>query len=234
MEIIKTNEPLYIVGDSHGLWDYLFRKLDHNDIKDCYLWSVGDNGIGFLHESKQYRQFEDLNNRLSKRNIKFYSIAGNHDHRSKYFDGSVDMSNFKLIPDYTQIQFNDELFLLVGGAISIDRIYRKLGHSYWDDEAFILNKDKAVKCDVLITHSGPSWIGPFEKDGISSWCDRDHTLWDECVMERKNHNELLKLTRPNRLYLGHFHQSQSVDFDGCYGRILDELEITEHRPRNEQ
>lgn len=229
MEEIKTSEPLYIVGDSHGLWDHLFRKLDHNNIRDCYLWSVGDNGIGFLHETKQSRQFEDLNNRFSKRNIKFYSIAGNHDHRSKYFDGSVNLSNFTLLKDYTKIKFNDELFLLVGGAISIDRIYRVLGHSYWDDEEFILDKSKIVECDTLITHSGPSWIGPFEKSGISGWCQKDPLLWDECVEERKLHGELVKLSKPKKLFLGHFHCSQSVDFECCRARILDELEIVEYR-----
>jgi hypothetical protein len=80
-----------------------------------------------------------------------------------------------------------------------------------------------------VTHSAPTWSGPFDKSGISGWCDRDETLWDECLQERKDHDVLIKLCGASRHYCGHFHTSSSVDFDGCISTILDELEVKEIR-----
>ena len=93
-------------------------------------------------------------------------------------------SNLEFIEDYTVKDLNGEKFLFVGGAISIDRRYRRESIDYWIDEPFVFDENKAQECDVLVTHSAPSWIGPFDKDGISGWCAKDENLWDEGVMER--------------------------------------------------
>ena len=82
---------------------------------------------------------------------------------------------------------------------------------------------------MLITHSAPHWIGPFDKQSISSWCDRDPGLWDLCHKERIEIAELIKLCRPSKSYHGHFHASHWVDFDDCYATILNIEEIKEHR-----
>jgi hypothetical protein len=95
---------------------------------------------------------------------------------------------------------------------------------------FVLDESKIVECDVLVTHSGPNWIGPFDKEGISGWCKRDEKLWDECLKERSDHNRLYELAKPKKSYLGHFHMYQAVEHNGCYATILDELQIVEHRP----
>jgi hypothetical protein len=107
-----------------------------------------------------------------------------------------------------------------------------LNVSYWKDESFVLKPELIKPCDVLIAHSAPTWIGPFDKQGIKSWCDQDPTLWDECVKEREHHNELILLSQPSKAYFGHFHESHLVEMNGCKARILAEMEITEHRYEN--
>jgi hypothetical protein len=222
------NKLVYILGDSHGKYDQLFSNLDDFNIQDCIIIHVGDGGEGFLEKNKQLRQFDLLNDRFKKRNIEYMSIRGNHSD-PKYFDGSIKLSNFRLLPDYHVEFINDEKFLFVGGAVSIDRKIRKPNFSYWEDELFVLKPEFAVPCDVLITHSAPIWIGPVDKDGILGWCERDQYLWRDCIKEREDHTELYKLTKPKKSYMGHFHQPFSVDFCGCRARILAELEIIEHR-----
>ena len=76
--------------------------------------------------------------------------------------------------------------------------------------------------------SGPTWNGPFEKDGIQSWCDKDPTLWEECLKERTEHDILIKKSKAKRHYCGHFHQYYFVDFDDCCSRIIAEFEIVQH------
>ena len=222
------SKPTYILGDHHGNYNRVFDKIYKNQIEDCLLIHVGDGGEGFKSRDKELETFNILDEKFSSLGIQYMSIRGNHSDPS-YFDGSIDLSHFRLLPDYHTEIINDEKFLFVGGAVSIDRVYRKEGLSYWSDELFVLKPELVEKCDVLITHSAPSWIGDFDKEGISSWCEKDKTLWDLCYKERIEHNELIKLCQPSKSYHGHFHASHWVDFDGCYATILAIEEMKEHR-----
>ncbi len=224
----NLNQDLYLVGDIHGDWDFLFKKLDHLEITNCYLLHVGDGGEGFLPEPKQERQFEHHNQCFKKRNIQYLSIRGNHSNPS-YFQGQIKYSNFELLPDYTYREFNGEKYLFIGGAISIDRQIRIPDRTWWENEKFVFKPELVKKVDVLVTHSGPSWNGNNTKDGIQSWCDTDHTLWEECFEERQDHDKLIELCSPRKHYCGHFHQSSSIQVNGCVSRILDMVEIVEHR-----
>jgi Icc-related predicted phosphoesterase len=224
----NTYEKILVLGDHHGNYNRIFDKIYKNQIENCLLIHVGDGGEGFKSRDKEIKTFNILNEKFKSLGIQYMSIRGNHSDPS-YFDGSVDLSNFKLLPDYHTEIINEEKFLFVGGAVSIDRIFRKEGSSYWSDEIFVLKPELVEKCDVLITHSAPSWIGPFDKESISSWCEKDKTLWDLCYKERIEHNELIKLCQPSKSYHGHFHASHWVDFDGCYSTILEIEEIKEHR-----
>ena len=225
------SNPIYIIGDIHGAFNRLMKKVSDLDLKDCTLICVGDLGMGFNYSPEGERKGCLLMNEFfEERNMIFLSIRGNHDD-PQYFNGPnrIDLSHFKLLPDYHTETINDEKFLFVGGAVSIDRAFRKEGLSYWSDEVFILKPELVDKCDVLITHSAPSWIGPFDKAALSGWCEKDPTLWDLCYKERIEHSELIKLCQPSKAYHGHFHASHWVDFAECYSTILAIEEIKEHR-----
>ncbi len=223
-------KPIYILGDVHGLFEKLINIVKSNEIRDSIIICVGDLGIGFSDHYKTLKQCEYLDKFFRGKNIHFYSIRGNHDAPS-YFKGDkrIVLPNFELIQDYTVKEINDQKFLFVGGATSIDRINRRPNSSWWEDEVFNLEMSAIERCDVLITHSAPTWNGPSDKEGISYWCDRDPSLWDECLKERKEHDILIKLTGTKHHYAGHFHQYYNVDFDGCRSIILEELQIYEHR-----
>jgi hypothetical protein len=227
---MNNSRPIYIVGDIHGQFANLRLNILNYDIKDCYMFCVGDLGIGFQHPAKgELSQCRKLNTFLSGRNINFYSIRGNHDD-PKYFNGPshIELSNFKLLADYYTETFNGEKFLFVGGAVSVDRIHRKEGRSYWFGEKFAYKQELVDKCDVLITHSAPSWNGPNDKTGIESWCYYDKTLYDECLKERFDHDSLLRQCAPKKHYCGHFHISSTAENHGCISRILNIDEIKEH------
>ena len=57
------------------------------------------------------------------------------------FEGTV-ADNFKLVEDYTIMQYGDKLIQFIGGAISVDRSGRKEGTSYWKDEGVEFKKNK--------------------------------------------------------------------------------------------
>lgn len=227
---MKDIEKISVIvhGDNHGQWDRLFRLIDEKSIEDCILIGVGDCGVGFKAPHKQKREFELLNDGFKKRNIDYLAVRGNHDDPS-YFLGQYNYTHFKLLPDYHTETINGEKFLFVGGAVSIDRRLRVLGQSYWSDEAFVLDESKIVDCDVLITHSPPYWIGPYDKQDIANWCERDYSLWDECAKERLEVAQLIEKCGAKKHYAGHLHCTAWVDFKDCYSTILDIDEFKEHR-----
>lgn len=228
----KYIKPIILIGDIHGAFNRLKDLIWKQQIENCWLICVGDLGIGFNYSPEgEMQACKDLNSYFAKRNIHFLSIRGNHDDPLYFNDPQyrIDLSNFKLLPDYHRETLNGEEFLFVGGAVSIDRKYRVLGRSYWEDELFVLKPELAGKCDVLVTHSAPYWIGPFDKEGLAGWSEKDPTLWDECYKERIEHDELIKLCQPRKHYCGHFHTSSWVDFRDCYSTILNIEETKEHK-----
>lgn len=220
-------QPVYIFGDIHGnfLWVRYIARCKH--LEKCVLISVGDFGIGFTRNLTQdLKDLNVLNNFLIERQITLYVIRGNHDNPN-YFNGNVSLnySNIHFVADYTLLTIDNIKYLLVGGAISIDRKIREINTEWWSDEVFVLDESKIVECDVLITHTTPTWLGPLDKSGYSYYCDNDPTLTEDLIKERRDIDTLVRLCKPKRLYAGHFHAYYYNEFEGCVGRILDIKEI---------
>lgn len=223
-------KPVIIIGDIHERWNCLKKTIMDYFICDCYLICVGDLGIGFP-DSSQYDVQADLNEFFRDLNIHFISIRGNHDDPAAFRTGSIlKWSNFELVADYSIKIINGEKYQFVGGALSVDRSdsHRIEGLTYWSDETFVCRPDLAEQCDVLITHSSPSWNGPSDKNGIASYCVADLTLWDECIQERKDIDRLYEICQPKYHYCGHFHQYYYMTNNGSRSIILAELQPKEH------
>jgi UDP-2,3-diacylglucosamine pyrophosphatase LpxH len=220
---------IFIVGDIHGAFNALFQNLDYHGISNCYLICVGDAGVGFNKtKEKELRYIQQLEERFRARNIRFISVRGNHDD-AIFFDGTVNHDYFKLLPDYTKLELNGEKWFFVGGATSVDRTDRLPGRGYWLSEKFIFDPNKAEKCDILITHSGPNWIGPNTNTGIvAHYSQKDLHLWDELKEERREHQKLFDICRPKKWFLGHFHVPATAEHLDCRARILNILEIVEY------
>lgn len=236
-----------IAGDHHGDWNSFMKKVVSANLHDCTIISAGDNGEGFKaqHYDENYKDdyyalYNQLNEELAYRGIQFYSIRGNHTDPTFYSgDTRVALSNFEFLEDYTYKEINGQTFLFVGGAYSIDRLDRKYLDKkngticYWRDEPFVLDKSKLQDrpVDVLVTHSGPTWLGPGCKTPfIKSLSIDDKELMSDLLRERDLHNQLFELVKPRNWYMGHFHRSEINIYQGCKGRILDILEFFEHRP----
>ena len=232
---MKNNyQYIYILGDTHGHWLRFFQDVERLDIRDALVIHVGDVGVGFSSQEGEYTKLHNLNKKLAERNINMIAIRGNHD-EPQYFSDNTTFSHLELLRDYTTREINGEKFLFVGGAISVDRYYRSSGIDYWPEEAFVLDEEKAQKCDVLITHTAPSWIGPSHHNGFCvQFFGNDPKLKEELGEEREKMNRLFELTRPNHLFCGHFHTSECKYNSGCWGRILDINELIRYEKTESQ
>lgn len=154
------------IGDIHGDFSSLGGLMKHTNYKDTAYICCGDIGLGFK-DKKEYSQiFNKLSKTASKLNCEFIFIRGNHDSK-EYFDKQlIHRKCFKCIPDYSVLKIKNHNILCIGGAISIDRRYRKetyvynLGNMsfykkcslneakklvkplYWEDEICIYDEDK--------------------------------------------------------------------------------------------
>ena len=229
--IIPIHQPINVLGDHHGYIDMMFDHVDENAIRDAVILHVGDGeeGINFWHE-----HFQLFNDECAKRGLLYLGMRGNHCDPS-FFDGSVDMPHFKLVPDYTRLAVDGKSWLLAGGATSIDRQDRKNGLDWWPEEKFRLRRDLAPPADVLVTHSGPRWIGPSSSnDFVDIYAQSESEMNDtdligELETERMLHEELFRLVRPKHWYLGHFHEPQVANHQGCVIRLLTMHEMQLHR-----
>jgi hypothetical protein len=231
----KINCDLIVLtADSHGEWQSLFKKIDHLQLENCLLIHCGDIGLGFNKGCE--RDIIKYNNWFKERNIEFLGVQGNHENPA-YFNGSINFSHFKALKNYTILSINNEIWQFVGGAISVDRKMRVEGRDYWRDEVFVLDKERATKCDVLITHTGPPWIGPSEKgQHMEQYYAKDLHLREELIQERKSIQELYDICRPKKSFLGHFHRHENNTYHGegytCKAMILDILEFYEYKKEN--
>ena len=146
------------------------------------------------------------------------------------------LSNLKLLPDYTRLELNGETWLFVGGAVSVNRIDKIQCGEWWSREGFRLDPSRAGPADVLVTHSGPNWIGPgFSSPLIKTYAQAEDeygtsSLVADLKEERRQHDRLFRLVKPRTWYLGHFHQKAEKQNAGCRVRILDCGELVRHSP----
>lgn len=222
MDFELENKPLYFLGDHHGEYQAINNIIKHNDMKDCYILHVGDGGEGFIpFERKQQRQYEYHNNFFKGRGIRYFSIRGNHSN-PEHFKGNVNLSNFTLLEDYSVLTYNNKTIQLIGGAISLDRVYRKQGVSYWEDEPINFDAAKCKEVDVLITHSAPNWCFPYglNNDIVKRWCSLDSKLLQDLTEERELLAKVFDLCKPSVYAYGHFHMSHIEHIKNCVCKAL--------------
>ena len=230
--IRSIEAPVYMLGDNHGFYGEIYDILEQRKIRDSVIIHVGDGEEGCENWSDDGVRY--ANSRFQEVGVEYLSIRGNHSNPA-LFDGSVNHSHFKLLPDYTRLLINGQSWLLIGGAISINRMDLIPGVDWWRDERFVLRKDLIASADVLVTHSGPSWIGPtcrneFVQIFADSEMERGIDLIDELEIERQLHDRLFEAVRPRHWYLGHFHHSETLINMGCTTRILSVCELHHHHP----
>lgn len=231
MKNLESEKPLIFLGDHHGAWNMLFDIIRLKDIRDCYIISVGDLGIGFHKKEKEQKQTENLNNFFKQKNINFYGIRGNHDDPS-YFSGEnrICLDNFELIEDYTMSEYGDKSIQFIGGAISVDRTGRNIGTSYWENEGVVFNREACKKVDILVTHTAPSHCFPQQfNEMVYGWAGQDAYLIQDLTDERAVMDEIFKACNPSSHLYGHFHSTWSEEINGCRHRSLNINEFFEYR-----
>ena len=245
--LVQSRAIVYIIPK------YLY-KLDTNyDFCGIFIRNYqkrnGDCGFGFDKPGYYDNVYNRNSSRLSKANNWVVMIRGNHDDPAYFQEERVHHERFRCIPDYSVIQACRHNILCVGGAVSIDRDYRKKHDSrhsrsgvasYWADEMPVYDKEKLdsisqeLKIDTVITHTAPSFCELIPKGGLTECATLDPDIPSDCAKERETmdriHNYLKSAGHPvSHWYYGHFHQSWNSEIDGILFSMLDIMEFKEIR-----
>lgn len=82
--------------------------------------------------------------RMNQANNWIVFVRGNHDNPA-YFDGAMfNAKRFIAVPDYSILQACNHTILCVGGAISIDRIYRKINGKKENTDSISMIRKKTI------------------------------------------------------------------------------------------
>jgi hypothetical protein len=221
----------YLLGDHHSNYDDLISALLRRGLRQCRIIHVGDGEEGYA-DSWDHETPEHLDNSFAKLDIEYLSIRGNHSNPN-VFDGSVNLPNFQLLPDYSRLELDGQSWLFVGGAISINRLDREPGKNWWIEEEMILDETRAQPADVMVTHTGPSWLAPPRNAMVDYYAAAEVAI-GTATLHRELHDEatrldrLFKLVRPRQWYFGHHHHSATHHHDKCTIRQLDVAELVRH------
>lgn len=178
---------IFLTGDTHGIggfrrFDLFNRLVGSGLIKEDYLVVLGDFGCPFNNTTDVYNYQNEIKalEKLSEMSWTTLFVDGNHEN----------FTNLKNLPEVEFLggkagqfvtedkklsiyhlkrgeiyNFEGMKAFCFGGAFSIDRSMRILGHSYWEEEeasyqeiSYAENKLDSVnwQVDLVLTHTGPT------------------------------------------------------------------------------
>ena len=223
----------FVTGDKHGDFSSIYDFIDRMDFnyEEINILILGDCGL-FWRDDKRDAEFKIKFHEL---NYKFhiYFIDGNHENfnilnsLSNNENKIIDISNhIHYIKRGTILDLPIGKCLFLGGADSVDKIFRKKDIDWWENER-ITDKDieniPAGKYDYLFTHC----------TNYNTCKNFRHLLYTIEVKENEeNHisekklDELNKKITYNKNFFGHYHINKELDKNHyCLYNDIIELEV---------
>jgi DNA repair exonuclease SbcCD nuclease subunit len=165
----------YLTGDTHGRTD--IGKLSYKHWPQSKDLTIEDNLIilgdfGVIWSNIQDSEEKHLLRFLRQRNYKILVVRGNHDNHPRLnsfpeinmFGDKVKQisDNVFMLIDGHIYTINGQTYFVLGGAESVDKMYRREGINWWPEEipsyltvyeGFERLKDVNNKVDYVLTHA---------------------------------------------------------------------------------
>lgn len=230
-EIFKKHQNdthVMISGDWHGNTAWALKEIKRIKRKNANLiLHLGDFGFWMRADDTEKEYLDELEKLLEKLDVDIFVTLGNHEDWF-WFTGQWSSKENQdengspkpiavrphiiALPKVYKFFLNGKSFLSVGGAVSVDRKYRKLDVSWFKEEEITeIDTLKAIELgpvDFMLTHESPQthhstyavkeilvyggdWIPEYEK-AISS-------------LSREKISRIFQAVKPEILFHGHMH-----------------------------
>ena len=124
--VYSEAKQVVVCGDVHGAFETLVYKVCvQYSMTDTVIIVAGDCGFGFEKPNYYTTLYNRLAGRLCKANNWLLFVRGNHDDPSYFNEEKANYERFRCVPDYSVINVCGRNILCVGGAVSINRKYRR-------------------------------------------------------------------------------------------------------------
>lgn len=240
MKKVYENVSLGFIGDIHGDFQKLQKLI--KPFENTVFIVVGDCGFGFSNtkEDKIRKMLKsNFNDFLEKRNLYLLFIRGNHDDPGYFTKDKVNFTDrFVLVPDYTFLSINEITILCIGGAVSVDRRFRKVSTDYWYGEEMGYFDNYLVKnigVNIIAAHTVNKQLLSHYLPPIPDWLrisfDVDKKLKPDTEFENKVCMDILKYYKPQMWIHGHYHVSGRSQYNNTEIISLNCNELYEYRSR---
>lgn len=200
-----------VLGDTHGNvnWATKAVRTAHRlgaktivQVGDFGLWDHKEDGVKFL---------DTLNQTLRHHGVKMRVVGGNHENWDRwdwyvennpkdYHGFSFLRSHIRIAPKVHSWVWNGKRCLMVGGAVSIDKAWRKEGESWWAGEQL---KDWQV--DTAKVYTTTEYLFTHDCSNRTPWRSRLKPDLDS-QMHRQKIDEVLSAVQPKVHFHGHMHE----------------------------
>lgn len=214
---------VYITGDIHGDLDPVYTLFENfQPTEEDVIIILGDVALNYTGR---------LRDRIMKENMSalksiFFCIHGNHENRpqniesykeKEWHGGRVlyeeDFPNILFPVDGDIFEIDGKKCLVIGGAYSVDKLYRiRNGWNWWHDEqptpaikAYVEKQIESHKVDVIFSHTCPFKYIPKEcfLSGIDqSKVDNSTEQWLDTIEESVDYEAW---------YIGHWHIDKKIE-----------------------
>lgn len=206
-----------LAGDWHGNIDFSARVIDlAGDIGCRAVLQLGDFG---LWPGRENAWLDHIDARAARTGVEVVWVDGNHEHHALL--ERLSRPDHGLVPMREHVtwasrgarwEWDGLRFGALGGAVSVDRMFRRAGHNWWPGEAATeadIERLGHEPLDVLATHAAPtSYPAPARVPRLPA----------DVLADAAAHRDLLDRavanTRPRLVVHGHYHQRLHADLDG--------------------
>ena len=214
---------VFITGDIHGNPTRIIDFYESNALKDNDIIIIlGDVGANYYLNNRDNLMKSELNDI----GIDILCIHGNHEirplnlpsyHLSKWHGGKVWIEN-----DYPHLLFakdgeiyniEDNRYIVIGGAYSVDKYYRLAMHyGWWEDEQpsdeikkYVENQIDKDKINIVLSHTCPLKYEPrevFISQVNQSKVDKSTEIWLDKIENSIEYDAW---------FCGHWHTDKKID-----------------------
>lgn len=202
---------MMVAGDTHGGIKHLEGKVRVAKAYGCdRIMVVGDFGMWPGWKGVQF--LDDVNALVREQEMFLFALPGNHEDHDQWEHwlnmGLPTSAGFTYVRDHLLIspkvhnwKWDGKRFFICGGAVSIDKGWRREGESWWRNEEFTeanlasVEKYNGPEIDYLFTHD----------------CS-DHTRFNgrlkpdmDSQANRRRIDRAIKALRPKMHFHGHMH-----------------------------